>query len=74
MRIAIVVITLAATALSAQTPRAAQQEIDHVAAFARLYGVVRYLLPWRRRSHGRLEPVRCPRRRASPARNRHGYP
>ena len=45
MRIAIVVITLAATALSAQTPRAAQQEIDHVAAFARLYGVVRYFYP-----------------------------
>ena len=45
MRIAIVVITLAATALSAQTPRAAQQEIDHVSAFARLYGVVRYFYP-----------------------------
>ena len=45
MRIAIVVITLAATALSAQTPRASQQEIDHVAAFARLYGVVRYFYP-----------------------------
>ncbi len=44
MRIAIVVVTLAATALSAQTPRAAQQEIDHVAAFAQLYGVVRYSL------------------------------
>jgi hypothetical protein len=44
MRIAIVVITLAATALSAQTPRAAQ-EIDRVAAFARLYGVVRYFYP-----------------------------
>ena len=45
MRIATVVLTLAATALSAQTPRAAQQEIDHVAAFARLYGVVRYFYP-----------------------------
>jgi hypothetical protein len=45
MRIAIVVITLAATTLSAQTPRTAQQEIEHVAAFARLYGVVRYFYP-----------------------------
>ena len=45
MRIALVVIALAASALSAQTPRAAQQEIDHVAAFARLYGVVRYFYP-----------------------------
>lgn len=45
MRIAIVVITLAATALSAQTLRAAQQGIDNVAAFARLYGVVRYFYP-----------------------------
>ena len=51
---------------SPNTTPAAQQEIDHVAAFARLYGVVRYLLPWRRRRHGRLEPVRCPWRRASP--------
>jgi len=45
MRIAMVVITLAATALSAQAPRATQQEIDDVAAFARLYGVVRYFYP-----------------------------
>lgn len=45
MRIAIVVITLAATGLSAQTPRAAQQEIDQVAAFARLFGVARYFYP-----------------------------
>src|SRR6188508_2882047 len=45
MRISIVVITLAATGLSAQAPRAAQQEIDRVAALARLYGVVRYFYP-----------------------------
>jgi hypothetical protein len=45
MRTAIVVVTLAATALSAHTPPVAQQEIDHVAAFARLYGVVRYFYP-----------------------------
>jgi hypothetical protein len=34
--------TLAATVLST---RAAQQEIDHIAAFARLYGVARYFYP-----------------------------
>ena len=45
MRIAIVVITLTVTALSAQTPPAVQQEIDRVAAFARLYGVVRHFYP-----------------------------
>jgi hypothetical protein len=45
MRIAVVVVTLAATAISAQTPRPAQQEIEHLAAFARLYGVVRYFYP-----------------------------
>ena len=45
MRTALVVITLATTALSAQTPRATQQEIDRVAAFARLYGVVRSFYP-----------------------------
>jgi hypothetical protein len=44
MRIAIVVITLGATVLAAQTPPAAQ-EIDHVAAFARLYGAARYFYP-----------------------------
>jgi hypothetical protein len=45
MRIAIFVVTLAAAALSAQTSRPAQQEIEHLAAFARLYGVVRYFYP-----------------------------
>lgn len=45
MRIAIVVVTLAATALAAQSPRAAQQELDRVASFARLYGVIRYFYP-----------------------------
>jgi hypothetical protein len=45
MRIAVLVVTLAATALSAQTARPAQQEIEHLAAFARLYGVVRYFYP-----------------------------
>lgn len=45
MRIATIVITLAATALSAQLPRTSQQEIYQIAAFARLYGVVRYFYP-----------------------------
>ena len=45
MRIAVFVVTLAATALSAQGPRPARQEIEHLAAFARLYGVVRYFYP-----------------------------
>lgn len=44
MRIAIVVVTLAA-ALSAQTSPPSQQQIEHVAAFARLFGVVRYFYP-----------------------------
>ena len=45
MRIAIFVVTLSATALSGQTPRIDQQAIDHLAAFAQLYGVVRYFYP-----------------------------
>ncbi len=44
MRIAVFLI-LAATATSAQTPSAAQHEVQHLAAFARLYGVVRYFYP-----------------------------
>jgi hypothetical protein len=44
MRIAVFVVILAATASSAQTPSDAQQ-VQHVAAFARLYGVVRYFHP-----------------------------
>ena len=45
MRIAIFVVTLSATAFSGQTPRPDQQEIERLAAFARLYGVVRYFYP-----------------------------
>ena len=45
MRVALLLVTLSATALSGQTPRPAQQEIEHLAAFARLYGVVRYFYP-----------------------------
>jgi hypothetical protein len=45
MRIAIFVVTLSAAALSAQTSRPAPQEIENLAAFARLYGVVRYFYP-----------------------------
>jgi len=45
MRIAIFVVTVVATALSGQTLRPDQQEIERLAAFARLYGVVRYFYP-----------------------------
>ena len=45
MRIAMFVITVAAPVLWAQTSPPAQPQLEHLAAFARLYGVVRYFYP-----------------------------
>lgn len=45
MRITAFVVTLAVATLSAQTPQPTPQQIERVAAFARLYGVVRYFYP-----------------------------
>src|SRR5689334_21113690 len=45
MRIAVCAVILAATVLSGQTLSSLQQEIDRFAAFARLFGVVRYFYP-----------------------------
>jgi hypothetical protein len=45
MRLVVLALLAAAAALSAQTPPAVAQETAPVAAFARLYGVVRYFYP-----------------------------